>query len=40
MQIIEEHMEKLENMDEETRLKDWWFAEIEHAKNELKQCLS
>ena len=37
MQIIEEHMEKLENMDEETRLKDWWFAEMEHAKNELKQ---
>ena len=37
MQVIEEHIEKLEAMDEETRLKDWWFSEMEHAKIELKQ---
>ena len=37
MQVIEDHIEKLENMDKETQLKDWWFAEMEHAKNELKQ---
>jgi len=37
MQLVEEHIEKLEAMDEENRLKDWWFAEMEHAKIELKQ---
>ena len=34
---LPETLSRTTPMDKETQLKDWWFAEMEHAKNELKQ---